>query len=71
MKQKKQPLIGLSYDPKDDEFIITLEQHEHIVPKPKEIAIDEDATGVKAIEVVEEDGTKHILKMIEPLALPQ
>ncbi|MGB9766494.1 MAG: DUF5335 family protein [Sulfurihydrogenibium sp.] len=71
VETKKQPLIGLSYDPKDDEFIVTLEHHEHIVPKPKEIAVDEDVTGIKAVEVVEQNGTKHIIKMVEPLALPQ
>ncbi|MGC9006348.1 MAG: DUF5335 family protein [Sulfurihydrogenibium sp.] len=51
--------------------MVTLEHHEHIVPKPKEIAVDEDVTGIKAVEVVEQNGTKHIIKMVEPLALPQ
>jgi hypothetical protein len=68
LEAKKQLLVGLSYDPKDDEFVITLE---HIIQQPKEIAIDEDVDGLKVVEVVEGDGTKHLLKMIEPLALPQ
>ncbi|WP_281340843.1 DUF5335 family protein [Sulfurihydrogenibium sp. YO3AOP1] len=71
VETKAQPLIGLSYDPKDDEFVVTLEKHEHIIPQPKEIAIDEEIDGIKLIEVVEGDGTKHLIRLMSPLALPQ
>ena len=71
VETKAQPLIGLSYDPKDDEFVVTLEKHEHIIPQPKEIAIDEEVDGIKLIEVVEGDGTKHLIRLMSPLALPQ
>ena len=66
-----QPIIGLSYDPKDDEFIVTLDKHEHIIPNPKEIVVDEEVDGIKLIEVVEGDGTKHLIRLTSPLALTQ
>ncbi len=66
-----QPLVGLSYDPKDDEFEVAAEKHDHLIHKPVEIYVDEDVDGLKTVEVVQEDGTKHIIKLRTPQALPE
>ena len=66
-----QPLVGLSYDPKDDEFEVAAERHDHLIHKPVEIYVDEDVDGLKTVEVVQEDGTKHIIKLRTPEALPE
>jgi hypothetical protein len=66
-----QALTGLSYDPKDDEFEIAAERHDHLIHKPVEIYVDEDVDGVKTVEVIQEDGTKHIIKLRSPEALPE
>jgi len=57
-----QSLVGLAYDPKDDDFEVVAEKHDHIIHKPKEIYVEELENGdIKAIEVVQEDGIKHII----------
>ncbi len=62
-----QPLIGLAYDPKDDEFEVAAERHDHLIHKPIEIYVDEDVNGViTAVEVIQADGTKHIIKLRTP-----
>ncbi|MDQ7056898.1 MAG: DUF5335 domain-containing protein [Persephonella sp.] len=66
-----QPLIGLSYDPKDNEFEVAAERHDHLIHRPVEIYVDEDVDGLKTVEVVQEDGTKHIIKLRTPEALPE
>ncbi|MCX7759708.1 MAG: DUF5335 domain-containing protein [Hydrogenothermaceae bacterium] len=67
---KWKPLIGLSYDPKDDEFEVALEGLDHLIFKPVEIYIDEDVEGLRAVEVIQEDGTKQIIKIKPVEALP-
>ncbi len=67
-----QPLIGLAYDPKDDEFEVAAERHDHLIHKPVEIYVDEDVDGsIKTVEVIQEDRTKHIIKLRTPEALPE
>ncbi len=66
-----QPLVGLSYDPKDDEFEVAAERHDHLIHKPVEIYVDEDVDSLKTVEVIQEDGTKHIIKLRVPEALPE
>ncbi|NPA58586.1 MAG: hypothetical protein GXN94_04765 [Aquificae bacterium] len=63
-----QPLIGLAYDPKDDEFEVAAERHDHLIHKPVEIFVDEDVDGLKAVEVIQADGTKHIILLRTPEA---
>ncbi len=66
-----QPIIGLSYDPKDDEFEVAAEKHDHLIPHPVEIYVEEDVDGLKRVEVIQEDGTKQIISLRTPPALPE
>jgi hypothetical protein len=36
------PLLGISHDPKDDVVEVALEGLDHLIPKPREIYIDDD-----------------------------
>lgn len=56
-----QELIGLSYDPKDDVFEVAAERHDHLIHKPTEIYVEEENGDLKAVEVVQWDGTKNII----------
>ena len=58
-----QKLVGLAYDPKDDDFEIVAERHDHLIHKPTEIYVDEDNGDLKVVEVVQWDGTKHIISL--------
>ncbi|NPA16240.1 MAG: hypothetical protein GXO05_00710, partial [Aquificae bacterium] len=47
------------------------ERHDHLIHKPVEVYVDEDVDGLKAVEVIQADGTKHIIKLRTPEALPE
>jgi hypothetical protein len=56
-----QELVGLDYDPKNDIFEVAAERHDHLIHKPTEIYVDEENDDIKVVEVVQWDGTKHII----------
>jgi hypothetical protein len=64
------PLIGITYDHKDDLIEVALEGIDHLITAPKEVRVDYDVGGLIAIEIVESDGTSQIVKLKDPLALP-
>jgi hypothetical protein len=64
------PLIGLTYDPKDDILDIALEGLDHVIPKPREIYAEDGGVGLASFAVVDNKGTRHIVKLRDPLALP-
>ncbi|NPA32213.1 MAG: hypothetical protein GXO04_01155 [Aquificae bacterium] len=65
------PLLGLSYDPKDDVFEIQFrETHEHLIYHPTEIYIYEEDGKITHIEIIDKEGTKQILRIKPALPLP-
>ena len=65
------PLIGITYDHKDDLIEVALEELDHMVRSPRELFIDYGIGDVvAAIEIVDADGTRQIVKFKDPLALP-
>ncbi len=64
------PILGLSYDPKDDDFSIATEAVDHIIHRPVEIWVDDEAGMLNKLEVVQADGTKHIVELRNPEKLP-
>ena len=63
-------LNGLSYDRKDDVFVVGTEVIEHLVREPRQIFVSGDEDAVDSIEVSVADGGRHIITFSEPLALP-
>jgi len=66
----KLSLNGLTYDAKDDTFIIATEELEHVVRLPQQIYVTEGERGVGSLEVRAADGSTQIVNFVEPLALP-
>ena len=64
------PLIGITYDPKDDLIEVAIEGLDHLIRSPREVNVDYDVGGLIAIEIVDSDGTSQIVKLKDPLALP-
>jgi hypothetical protein len=64
------PLIGITYDDKDDLIEIALEQLDHMIRSPRAIFVDQDAEGIVAIAIDDAGGRHHIVKLKDPLALP-
>ncbi len=64
------PLSGLTYDPHDDAFSVVSTDIDHRISAPREIWVEEDASGIRSIEVVDGEGHKQIVKMTRALPLP-
>ena len=64
------PLLGISYDPKDDIVEVALEGVDHLIAKPAELYVETSPTGITAIEVVDREGVRQIVRLRDPLMLP-
>jgi hypothetical protein len=64
------PLLGIAYDSKDDIVEVALDGLDHLIPKPREIYVEDGAQGLLALEIVDADEVRQIIKLRDPLALP-
>jgi hypothetical protein len=64
------PLLGIAYDPKDDLIEVVLEGLDHMIPKPQEVYVDQEAVLLTSMEVIDADGVRQIVKLRDPLMLP-
>jgi hypothetical protein len=65
------PLIGISYDPEDDIFDIAMDGVDHIIEHPQRLRVDGVPGALNALEITDEDGTQHLVRLREALALPR
>ena len=63
------PLLGLSYDPKDDIGAVMVEGVEHNIQHPKQINVEQDIESLYSVEVVDAEAEHHILRLKDPLRL--
>jgi len=64
------PLLGITYDSRDDLLDVALDRANHIIRQPREIVVDETATGIASVAVIDGDGVLQIIRFKEPLTLP-
>jgi hypothetical protein len=64
------PLLGIVYDPKNDIVEVALDGLDHMIRKPREIYVEDGAQGLLALEIVDADDVRQIIKLRDPLALP-
>ena len=66
------PLIGITYDHKDDLIEIALDDIDHLIRSPREVFVDYGVGGaIVAMEIVDFlDGNRQIIKFRDPLVLP-
>lgn len=64
------PLTGIVYDPKSDIVEMTFEELDHMISRPRDIAVQSETTGLASIEVTDADGVMQIVKLRNPLLLP-
>lgn len=62
-------LNGLTYDRKSDVFEVLTESLDHLVRRPCEIFVEESADGLASIEVIDDEDTRQIIKLSQPLLL--
>jgi hypothetical protein len=63
------PLLGVTYDSKDDLLEIELEGLDHVIHKPGSISVDDGPEGLASMEIVDSDGRRQLLKLMDPLML--
>jgi hypothetical protein len=63
-------LNGLTYDRKDDVFVVSTEAIEHLVRAPRQIYVSGDEDAIDSLEIETGDGGRHIVTFREPLSLP-
>jgi hypothetical protein len=64
------PLLGFTYDSADDLLDIALDGSNHLIRHPREIAVEDAGGSVASVAVVDSEGTKQVVRLKEPLALP-
>src|SRR5258707_5331017 len=64
------PLIGITYDPKDDILEIALEGIDHLINKPREAWVEENGLGQSSLKVIDADDERQIVGLADPLMLP-
>jgi hypothetical protein len=64
------PLIGVTYDPKDDIVEVALEGLDHMIHRPREIYVEDSAGTFTSIEIADADGVKQIVRFKDQLLLP-
>jgi len=64
------PLLGLSYDSKNDVLVISAEGIEHWIRHPKQIHIDQEIDWLRSVEAVDAENNHHIVLLKEALKLP-
>jgi len=64
------PMIGITYDSKDDLVDVALDRYDHLIRHPKQVVVDEKNGAVASVAVVDADGSTQVVRMKTPLMLP-
>jgi hypothetical protein len=65
------PLLGITYDPKNDILDVALDGVDHVVKAPRALHVDEEALGALVnLEIVDGEDVRHIIVLRDPLMLP-
>jgi hypothetical protein len=65
------PLLGITYDPKNDLVEVLLEGLDHLIRNPRDIFVDQGPAGLTSMEVIDTDDVRQIIRLRDPLMLPQ
>jgi hypothetical protein len=63
------PMIGITYDSHDDLLDVALDRASHLIRHPRQVLVDQGPTGLASVAVVDEEGTRHVVRLREPLKL--
>jgi hypothetical protein len=64
------PMIGITYDSRDDLLDVALDRSSHLIRHPKEIVVEESEAGLKSVSIVDADGARQTVRLKTPLMLP-
>jgi hypothetical protein len=64
------PLLGITYDPKDDLIEVALEGVDHLIRQPLEVWVEAEGLDLSSIEVIDANGVRQIVMLRDSLMLP-
>lgn len=65
------PLLGITYESRDDLLDVAFDGGtSHLIRHPREIVVEEEASGVGSVAVVDADGARQVVRFKDPLVLP-
>ena len=64
------PLLGITYDTKDDLLDVALDRSNPLIRHPRDIVVEETPTGLASVAVIDAEGARQIVRLKEPLMLP-
>lgn len=64
------PLVGVTYDSKDDVLVVAVEGLEHLIRRPRQIHVDQEVDALRSFEAIDAGGARHIVVLKDPLRLP-
>src|SRR3954468_23685598 len=63
------PMLGITYDSRDDLLDVALDRSNHLIRHPREILVEESTAGLASVAVIDEDGALQVVRLKEPLML--
>jgi hypothetical protein len=64
------PLLGITYDPKNDLVEVLVEGLDHLIRNPRDIYTEEGPAGLMSLEVIDTDDVRQIIRLRDPIMLP-
>ena len=64
-------LERLVYDAASDLLEVCTQTVDHVIPQPARIYVDEFREAVACIEVVQSNGSHHLIRLVRPVCLPR
>lgn len=64
------PLIGVSYDHKDDVFSVHVGDVDHLIYRPRSLAVRRQGPAVESLAITDGEGSLHLVRFGEPQMLP-
>ena len=64
------PMLGITYDDKGDLLDVALDHTDHLIRHPQHIVVEQGAFGIASVAVIDGEGTRQIVRLRAPLALP-
>lgn len=64
------PMLGVTYDDKDDLLAVMAEGLDHMIRHPREVFVESEGIDLHSIHAIGSDGATQIIRFKEPLALP-
>jgi hypothetical protein len=67
LQARSLPLIGITYDSRDDILEIAMEGLDHLIRQPREIIVSESVEGLERLDIVDSGAQKQNIRLVKPL----